>query len=138
MAIEHRTFDQQKHPRSAPDFAKGVGYTRRCAECRHFLEEHVHPHTFCRCCNAGAHPLPAEGGTALGFRDDKEYIEGAAGTIQGAEFPKHLHLYTITGYTGSIVVKSPQEEAAARQNGYFGSFKEYKEAQRQVPDKKEK
>jgi hypothetical protein len=127
MAIQHTPFEKQKHPPSAPNHMKGDGYSRRCAECRHFLEEHVHPHTFCRCCNAGPQPLPAEGGIALGFRDDRTYVEGSAGTEQGAEYPKHLHLYSTQGHTVSKVVNNPTEEAAAREQGYFGNIKEYRD-----------
>jgi hypothetical protein len=124
MAIEHQTFDKQKHPVAAPDHMKGAGYTDRCAECGHFYEEHVHPRTFCRCCNAGPQPLPAKDGHAFGFRSRTNFVEGAAGTIQGAEYPKHLMRYGASGEILTTVVQTPDGEKKARDAGYAASVKE--------------
>ena len=122
--IDAVTFDQQKHPVSAPNQMKGSGYIDRCAECGHFYEEHVHPRTFCRCCNAGPEPLPAKDGQAFGFRSRDKHVEGAAGTIQGAEFPKHLMRYGPSGEILITVVQTPDGEKKAREAGYAASVKE--------------
>ena len=127
MAINHTPFDAQKNPSSDPNFGKGAGYTERCAECGHFYEEHVHPRTFCRCCNAGPEPLPSAtpgSGNAFGFRRRGDHVEGAAGLVQGAEFPKHLHKYGSDGAVVSTIVLTPEAEAKAAAAGFKGSVKE--------------
>lgn len=112
------------HTADAKNFMTGPGWDRRCAECGHFYEEHVNPRTFCTCCTTGTTPLPSHGGLALGFRDRAEWIPGSAGTVQGAEFPKHLKRWDGKGGLDNIVVHDPDQEAAAAAQGYRVSVKE--------------